>query len=380
MKKLYSLLALLLLASSAYAQVPARSVPMTCLRDDTPSTVGADGQQVPVKCNERGESLVTLGTRLDLQDKVSASQIGSTPTTGTLQNAATADGNGSNLNTTGMASAVLTVNCSSCSGGTTVNFEGTQDGTNFGPIRAVRMGQASGNADVSTTTATAGITYWQLSVANLSAIRARISAYSAGTVTVTGTTSPVPAVQSAMNVHVLTASDVDIAAFGGSDVVTGTGAGGAGIPRVTISNDSSLAANQSVNVNQIGGVGAYLDPCSREATSIAIIDQTSGEQLATGTASERIYVCSIHIVSATAQNVALVSGTGTVCATSTGAMIGGTTAATGWNLAANGGLVLPNTGKKYAMTDTDADNVCLLQSGAGQVSGTMVYVSAASGL
>jgi hypothetical protein len=42
--------------------------------------------------------------------------------------------------------------------------------------------------------------------------------------------------------------------FGGTNLSTGTGAGGAGIPRVTISNDSSLAANQSVNINQIGAV------------------------------------------------------------------------------------------------------------------------------
>ena len=41
--------------------------------------------------------------------------------------------------------------------------------------------------------------------------------------------------------------------FGGSAIATGTGAGGAGIPRVTISNDSSLAANQSVNLNQVAG-------------------------------------------------------------------------------------------------------------------------------
>ena len=45
----------------------------------------------------------------------------------------------------------------------------------------------------------------------------------------------------------------NVAQFGGSAVVTGTGASGSGIPRVTIANDSSLAANQSVNVNQIGG-------------------------------------------------------------------------------------------------------------------------------
>lgn len=49
-------------------------------------------------------------------------------------------------------------------------------------------------------------------------------------------------------------SAVNVAQFGGSNVVTGTGAGGSGIPRVTLSNDSSLAANQSTNVAQINGV------------------------------------------------------------------------------------------------------------------------------
>jgi hypothetical protein len=58
------------------------------------------------------------------------------------------------------------------------------------------------------------------------------------------------------SIRALTNADVvtaQISQFGGSNVVTGTGASGAGIPRVTISNDSSLAANQSVNVAQVGG-------------------------------------------------------------------------------------------------------------------------------
>lgn len=46
----------------------------------------------------------------------------------------------------------------------------------------------------------------------------------------------------------------NVAQFGGSNVATGTGAGGAGIPRVTLSNDSTLAANQSCNIAQINGV------------------------------------------------------------------------------------------------------------------------------
>ena len=44
---------------------------------------------------------------------------------------------------------------------------------------------------------------------------------------------------------------IDLSSVGATAISTGTGAGGAGIPRVTISNDSSLAANQSVNINQI---------------------------------------------------------------------------------------------------------------------------------
>lgn len=46
----------------------------------------------------------------------------------------------------------------------------------------------------------------------------------------------------------------NVSQFGGTNISTGTGTSGAGIPRVTISSDSSLAANQSVNVAQMNGV------------------------------------------------------------------------------------------------------------------------------
>lgn len=48
-------------------------------------------------------------------------------------------------------------------------------------------------------------------------------------------------------------ASTNVAQFGAAAVVTGAGVGGAGIPRVTVSNDSSLAANQSVNTAQFGG-------------------------------------------------------------------------------------------------------------------------------
>jgi hypothetical protein len=69
-----------------------------------------------------------------------------------------------------------------------------------------------------------------------------------GTQSVSGTVTTTPPANASTNVT----------QFGGTNVSTGTGAGGAGIPRVTVSSDSSLAANQSVNVNQIAGSGVSI--------------------------------------------------------------------------------------------------------------------------
>lgn len=105
----------------------------------------------------------------------------------TLQSAATGNGNGTPLRTTGMGAVALTVNCAGCSGGTTVNFEVSQDGTpnNYAGIGCIASTATTATFVLSTTTA--GITLWQCSVAGYQLLRTRISAYSAGTVTVTGT-------------------------------------------------------------------------------------------------------------------------------------------------------------------------------------------------
>lgn len=53
----------------------------------------------------------------------------------------------------------------------------------------------------------------------------------------------------------------NIAQFGGNNVVTGTGASGSGIPRVTVSNDSNVLATQSGNWTSrvVGNAGGILD-------------------------------------------------------------------------------------------------------------------------
>jgi hypothetical protein len=119
-----------------------------------------------------------------------------------------------------------------------------------------------------------------------------------------------------------------------------------------------------------------VDPCQGQAKVFVSINQTANAQLAAGTASKKIYICSIHVVVAAATNVALVEGTGSVCATGTAGVggFGGATAATGWNFAANGGIVLGNGGAAVGAEGTAADNLCLFVSGAGQVSGGISYV------
>jgi hypothetical protein len=72
----------------------------------------------------------------------------------------------------------------------------------------------------------------------------------------------------------------NVATFGGTNVQTGTGASGAGVPRVTVSNDSSLAANQSVNVNQIAGTAATQKAASTQsaATDTSLVVQINPNQ------------------------------------------------------------------------------------------------------
>lgn len=144
---------------------------------------------------------------------------------------------------------------------------------------------------------------------------------------------------------------VNAAQFGGTNVSTGTGAGGAGIPRVTISNDSSLAANQSVNAAQVAGVAPVMtaastvaaaadrglvvsispnggNPCANpSATLLGLAGVTSGTaavQLVALSGSTKIYVCSVTItgVSGTSPTFSLKYGTGTACATGGVTLVG----------------------------------------------------------
>ena len=115
------------------------------------------------------------------------------------------------------------------------------------------------------------------------------------------------------------------------------------------------------------------DPCALNLRVPVPISLTASGQVIAGVAGEYTYICHIAIVSATAQNIALVEGTGTTCGTSTAGMAGGATAATGWNFALETGIV-EGAGNAWVLaTATKGDNVCLLSSSTGQISGVIDY-------
>jgi hypothetical protein len=343
----------------------------------------------------------------------------------TMQNGATANGNGTTLAVSGYQTALVNVNCSvACSGGTTINFEGTDSTGTYFSLSATPV---AGGASV--TTATTSGQFW-IPVSALTTIRARISAYSAGTITVTGTSengiNP-PATVTALQA---TAANLNATVVGSG--TAGSAAGGVltiqGVASMTpvASNitqvlGSALSATNGLYTNLLQGnaVLSVTNPSFTEvtdgshgaantkaastpaaATDIAlVVDQrpgtgdacnsaaaksgapislTASAQVITGTASKKTYICSIDLVSATAQNIALVEGTGTTCATNIFGLAGGTTAATGWNFAANGGLTKGSgNGTVYspsADTNATAANVCLLLSSTGQTSGQITFV------
>src|SRR5712692_5124298 len=67
-------------------------------------------------------------------------------------------------------------------------------------------------------------------------------------------------------------ASTNLTQVGGNPVVTGTGIGGIGIPRVTVSNDSTVTANAGINLNT-----------SALALDATVAKLTIGQSIALGT-------------------------------------------------------------------------------------------------
>ena len=119
---------------------------------------------------------------------------------------------------------------------------------------------------------------------------------------------------------------------------------------------------------------ANASPCYANARTTFVINNLSSNTLiVAGSASKKIYVCEYYIAPvAAAANVELVEGTGATCGSGTAGIQGGATAATGANLAINGGFVQPYTGDDWGSTATAGDSLCIYPSAA--VDGILKYV------
>lgn len=114
---------------------------------------------------------------------------GGTVTSATLQDAATADGNGTDFDITGMGTVRLTVIPTSFSA--TVTFSASADGTNFDVIRGYKQGATT----VATSLALSGsstVSIWEFPAAGLTKIRAALSGSSGTSITIVGAASPLP--------------------------------------------------------------------------------------------------------------------------------------------------------------------------------------------
>lgn len=129
---------------------------------------------IAVDLNGNGIVLTTSGA-LPVQSQAAAN------VSGTLQSAATATGNGTPLNVLGMATLVATVTGITTA---TITWEATEDNANWASVNAILSGTSTIGP-----TATANGDY-VLSCAGFQQVRARISAYTSGTITVTAHAVP----------------------------------------------------------------------------------------------------------------------------------------------------------------------------------------------
>lgn len=142
---------------------------------------------------------------------------------------------------------------------------------------------------------------------------------------------------------------------------------------------AAVPANASYNGLNVGGnlVGQVGDPCQVTASTILpfTIPTATTTNILTGTAAQKIYVCYLYLQTGIANNVALIEGTtGATCGSGTAALVGGVTAATGLINAANSGQAFGNGGFSVLQTQTNNNDICVITSAAGPLSGVLKYV------
>jgi hypothetical protein len=107
--------------------------------------------------------------------------------------------------------------------------------------------------------------------------------------------------------------------------------------------------------------------------SIAVDTQV----IAAGGPNNFIYICSYNFNAVAADVFSIVEGTGSTCGTNTKAVVGATTAAAGLSLGATGSINYGGGAGAVAKTAVAGDNVCILRTTAGPLSGVIGWTQMA---
>lgn len=107
----------------------------------------------------------------------------------------------------------------------------------------------------------------------------------------------------------------------------------------------------------------------------AVSSATSVQVITAGGTNQFIYICSVGFGSIAGSTFSIVEGTGSTCATNIKAMSGGTTAAAGVGLAANGTFTEGSGTGAILKTAVAGDNVCIIAAGTGPLAGAVAWTS-----
>lgn len=216
---------------------------------------------------------------------------------------------------------------------------------------------------------------------------------------------------SGVDIGKLTANQsVNVSQINGVTPLMGAGNTGTGSPRVTIATDQvsiPVAATLTAETTKVigtarilGNLGAAVDAATGAAppanailaggvtsgatggfiTGIPVCDTYVNVNIATatttlivtGVSGRHVRICEIDLLTAAANNVGIISGTGATCGTGSAAIVG-TTAATGYNFAANGGIATGDGIGMVKRTVATGDSVCIITSATTQLSGGFSY-------
>ena len=259
-----------------------------------------------------------------------------TGATVTLQSAQAGSANGTALACLGNASVIFTVAMTGWTG--TVNFECSEDNTNWDPLQCQQEG--TNTIALTTTGSTTTSTHlWEGSIAGLQSVRARTSSASAGSVNVTAHAIPVADAPRVVNANLVAGTAVIGSALlqsvSGTALVadaSNTELRTSTYVKTTTAGDTALALGQATMVNSLpvtiasnqGAIGNLASPYPQGATAITA---TSGDvaassavaTLASGGGAKVTYITGFTVTStgSTGAATVLIAVTNTVTGTLT---------------------------------------------------------------